>query len=144
MRRQPSPACGWLRHALLAVLILAGSGIWNTGHCTDRTSVHQATAVIAGPAANADVVHAPAAAVLTTVAVSEHWDGTPRASLEVPQTAADDCRIVTSTVPATATSATSTPPPVRQYTCVVGDAAPRPVTRLLTGRPLTEIGVSRT
>ena len=118
MRRPPIPTRGRLWRVLLAVLVLAGPGVWHGGHCADR--------------------HAPAVA---SIASAGHQAGDSAAA---PHTAAEDCRLVISAEPATTTGVTQAAPPVRFPAGVVGDVAPRPVPRLLTCRPLTEIGVSRT
>jgi len=144
MRRQPSPYHGRLWRALLAVLVLAGLGIWHGGHCPGDAPVRHASTTVAGPRADAAIVLVPAATVLA-VAATGHRDNHAGAALEVPDTAADDCHLVSSTEPATTTRATCVTPPVQTSTgIVIGAAARRPVPRLLTGRSPTEIGVSRT
>ena len=118
MRRPPIPTRGRLWRVLLAVLVLVGLGIGDGGHCIDHHT----------------------AAVASVAPVSGHVD----ASAGLPRTVAEDCRLVISAEPATTTGVTHASPPVRFPAGVVGDVAPRPVPRLLTGRPLTAIGVSRT
>jgi hypothetical protein len=151
MPRQPSHYHGRLWHALLAVLVMGGLGIWHGGRCPDDASVRHVSTTVTGPAATAAVVQAQAPAILEPLgsvamaraAVAEK--GHVGAALEVPHTVAGDCHVVTSTEPATRTGATSVTPPIQAHTgAVVGAAVRRPAPRLLTGRSLTEIGVSRT
>lgn len=145
MRRQPSLHHGRLWRALLAVLVLGGLGIWHGGHCPGDTFAGHASATIAGPRADVAIVPAQAAAVGVARTIG-HRESQVGGAPEVPDTAAGDCHLVTSTEPAaTRTSVTGVAPPGQASSCVViGAAARRPVPRLLTGRPLTEIGVSRT
>jgi hypothetical protein len=130
MRRPPILARGRLWRVLLAALLLTGLGIGQGGHCTYQHTTFQQTAY-----------QQTAVASIGSLLPDGHHDG---ATPALPHTAAEDCRLVISAEPATTTGVTHASPPIRFPAGVVGDAAPRPVPRLLTGRPLTEIGVSRT
>ena len=137
MRRQPSPSRGRLWHALLAVLVLGGLGIWHGGHCLGDGPVRHSSTV----AAATSLVWSQAPAAPTP----GHLGGPAHTAVEVSHTAAADCHPGISTEPATTTSLTSMSPPAQQHTSTVVVVVTRqPVPRLLTARSPIEIGVSRT
>jgi len=147
VHRQPTLARGRAWRVLLAALILTGLGIWSGGHCTDHAAVEQAAAITSVAGDGHHQVAAVAAVAVPRVAVPRV--AVPRVAVPrvaVPHTAAGDCHLVTATTPAVTAGVANASPPIRHQAggVVVGDAAPRPVPRLLTSRPLTEIGVSRT
>jgi hypothetical protein len=136
-RPQPQASRLWLVRGLLALLTLAGLGVWHGGHCADAPVPGAAS----GAVMPADAVSAAAAPVVSVhrqshIREARLWDG--------PAPAADSCHIApVTTVITTTVEAGPVPPAVERTPAAV--SRPRGLTPCFSpGVALTRIGVSRT
>ena len=141
-RPQPCTAPPWLLRGLLALLTLAGLGIWQGGHCIDDTSIRHAASVAALSAASAATAATAGLGTTAEPALSAHHRDVHASGLT--STTADNCYTTPTVVTRTMTTAAPVLPAGERTAPIAASSRPLTPRCFAPGVALTRLGISRT